>query len=249
MVSRPFIQPVGSEDAYAQLRRCATWIFDLDNTLYPCTIGLFRQMDERMRSYIAAFLGMEEDAAFALQKDYFHTYGTSLRGLMNHHQMDPAPFLADVHDIDLSLLEADAVLEQALRQLSGRKLIFTNATTRHAERVLDRLGIGHHFTGIFDIVAADYRPKPTLAAYHALIDQFGIDPRDAVMVEDMALNLRPAAELGMTTVWVRTQSEHGQLGSDGDHIHHVADDLRNWLQAVTAVPDPSGQDTADGSVD
>ena len=240
---------VGSEVCYARLRRCATWIFDLDNTLYPSTIGLFRQMDERMRAYIAAYLGMDEDAAFALQKDYFRTYGTSLRGLMDHHRMDPAPFLDHVHDIDLSALEADASLERALRRLPGRKLIFTNASTRHAERVLDRLGIDHHFAGIFDIVAADYRPKPTLAAYHALIDQFAIDPRDAVMVEDMALNLRPAADLGMTTVWVRTLSEHGQLGSEGDHIHLVVDDLPAWLEAVAAEPDGSGAESSTTSAD
>lgn len=217
------------------LRAVDAWVFDLDNTLYSSSIGLFRQMDERMRAYIAAFLGIDEQSAFALQKEYFRTYGTSLHGLMNHHQMDPAPFLAHVHDIDLSLLVRDEALEQALRQLPGRKLIFTNASVPHAERVLDRLGISDHFEGIFDIVAADYRPKPMLESYLALVQRFAFDPRTAAMVEDVAQNLVPAAHLGMTTVWVRNDTDHGCLGADGGHIHHVADDLVAWLQAVVAV--------------
>jgi pyrimidine 5''-nucleotidase len=218
-----------------RLRSLNAWVFDLDNTLYPSTIGLFRQMDERMRAYIADFLGIDEAAAFALQKEYFRAYGTSLRGLMTHHQLDPAPFLDHVHQIDLSILVADDALNEALAHLPGRKFIYTNASVRHAERVLDRLGIAHHFDDIFDIVAADYRPKPVAEAYRAMVARFGLDPRAAAMVEDLAVNLLPAAALGMTTVWIRNQADHGPLGADGDHVHHVVDDLAVWLRDISAT--------------
>jgi putative hydrolase of the HAD superfamily len=215
-----------------RLRDAEAWVFDLDNTLYPVSINLFAQIDVRMRSYIAAFLGLDQDAAFALQKQYFRDYGTSLRGLMDRHWMDPQPFLQHVHDIDVSVLAPSAELDQALAALPGRKLIFTNASTGHAERVIDRLGIGHHFEAIFDIIAADYRPKPDPAIYLELVDRHAVDPRRAVMVEDMARNLAPARALGMTTVWIRNTTEHGVVGADGDHIDHVIDDLVAWLQAV-----------------
>lgn len=227
------------------------WVFDLDNTLYPSTINLFRQMDERIRSYIANFLGLDEDAAFRLQKEYFRTYGTSLRGLMTHYQMDPGPFLAHVHDIDLSLLGPNEGLNRALRRLPGRKIVFTNASTGHAERVLDRLGIADHFSGVFDIVAAGYRPKPSIESYQALVQHFAIDPCDAVMIEDMAQNLLPAAQLGMVTVWVRNDSPHGREGHDGEHVHHIIDDLAEWLQGVaSASPQaPEGEDEDTASFD
>lgn len=220
-----------------QLRSLEAWVFDLDNTLYPSTVGLFRQMDERMRAYIAEFLGIDEEAAFALQKEYFRAYGTSLRGLMNHHQLDPAAFLDHVHQIDLSILVADDALNEALARLPGRKFIYTNASVRHAGRVLERLGIAHHFEDIFDIVAAEYRPKPVPEAYLAMVCRFRIDPRVAAMVEDMAVNLLPAAALGMTTVWIRNQTDHGPLGADGSHVHHVVDDLAVWLGELGASSD------------
>lgn len=215
-------------------RDAKNWIFDLDNTLYPPSAALFAQIDLRMRAYIAAFLELDLEAAFRLQKNYFREYGMSLRGLMDHHGMDPAPFLADVHDIDLTALEPSPALHAALGALPGRKLIFTNASLTHAERVLRRLGIADHFADIFDITAADYRPKPEAATYLRLIDRHGLDPHASVMVEDMARNLLPAAALGMTTVWVRTDHELGALGADGDHIDYIVDDLVEWLDAVAA---------------
>lgn len=214
------------------LRDAEAWLFDLDNTLYPAAIDLFAQIDVRMRAYIASFLGLDLDAAYALQKKYFNEYGTSMRGLMDLHDLDPAPFLAHVHDIDVSVLDPAPLLEKALSELPGRKLVFTNASVEHARRVLDRLGVDHHFSDIFDIVAADFRPKPEPEIYRRLIDQHVIDPQRTVMVEDMARNLLPAAALGMTTVWVRTSSEWGALDADAGHIHHVVDDLVPWLTQV-----------------
>lgn len=216
------------------LRDAAAWVFDLDNTLYPASIDLFSQIDERMRGYIATFLGLELDEAYRLQKEYFHTYGTSLRGLMNRHAMDPAPFLEHVHDIDVSVLAPSPTLETALTALPGRKIIFTNASVPHAERVLNRLGVGHHFADIFDIVEAGYMPKPEPQTYRSVVERFGLDPRGSVMVEDMARNLTPAAALGMTTVWIRTRPEQGVEGVALEDIDHVVDDLPAWLGDVVA---------------
>jgi putative hydrolase of the HAD superfamily len=227
-----------------EMRETETWIFDLDNTLYPASINLFSQIDVRMRVYIAEFLGLEQDDAFKVQKQYFRDYGTSLRGMMDRHGMDPAGFLDHVHDIDLSILEADPLLDQALARLPGRKLIFTNACTAHAERVTRQLGIDHHFEAVFDVVAAEYRPKPEPATYHALVDRHGVDPKSTVMVEDLARNLEPAAALGMTTVWVRTNADIGVPSAEADYIDYVLDDLTTSLTELTSPgPEPSSSGT------
>lgn len=228
----PSVTPTTTAVPIAPLREAEAWLFDLDNTLYPASIDLFGQIDLKMRAYIAEFLGLDLDAAYALQKQYFCRYGTSMRGLMDLHGMDPVPFLAHVHDIDVSILQAQPLLGEALAALPGRKIVFTNASVTHAERVLRRLAIDQHFHGVFDIVAANYRPKPEPEIYRVLVDRHVIAPHRTVMVEDMARNLAPAAALGMTTVWVRTGAEWGALGADGGHIHHVVDDLTSWLVAV-----------------
>jgi len=219
-----------------ELRHADAWVFDLDNTLYPATFKLFGQIDDRMRAYIAEFLGVGLEDAYRLQKHYFREYGTSLHGLMHHHGMDPEPFLDYVHDIDVTVLPPSPKLEAALARLPGRKLVFTNASTRHAERVMGRLGIGHHFDAVFDIIEADYQPKPKPEAYDVLVERHGLDAGNTVMVEDIARNLAPAAALGMTTVWVRTDTEHGTAGADGGFIDHVVDDLVAWLEAVLDAP-------------
>ncbi len=220
--------------AIQPLRDAAAWVFDLDNTLYPSTINLFSQIDERMRGYISTFLGIDPEAAYRLQKQYFNEFGTSLRGLMKHHAMDPAPFLEHVHDIDVSVLSPSPALERALTALPGRKIIFTNASAHHAGRVLNQLGVSHHFTDIFDIIEAGYTPKPEPHIYRSIVTRFGLVPRASVMVEDIARNLAPAWALGMTTVWVRSLPDHGAQGADFSHIDHVVDDLPGWLGEVVA---------------
>jgi len=216
----------------ASLRDAEVWVFDLDNTLYPASSNLFGQIDERMRGYIAAYLGLDLDEAYRVRKQYFRDYGTSLSGLMSVHGMDPGPFLEHVHEINLEPVAPNPALDATLGQLPGRKLIFTNATTGHAERVMDRIGIGHHFEAVFDIVDAGYQPKPQPEVYTAMVEHHDIDPTSAVMVEDMARNLAPAAALGMATVWVRTGSEWGREGADGGFIDHVTEDLASWLSDV-----------------
>lgn len=230
------VPPSPSAPGPTGLRHAEAWVFDLDNTLYSATYNLFGQIDDRMRAYIAEFLGVGLEDAYRLQKRYFREYGTSLHGLMHRHGMDPEPFLDFVHDIDITVLPPSPGLEAALARLPGRKLVFTNASTRHAERVMAKLGISHHFDAVFDIIEADYRPKPEPEPYAILVQRHGLDAGKTVMVEDIARNLAPAAALGMTTVWIRNDTEHGIAGADGGFIDHVVDDLVAWLETVLDAP-------------
>ena len=208
-----------------------TWIFDLDNTLYPASCRLFSEIEQRMASFIMTELRLDHTAAHALRRYFYTRHGTTLRGLMLEYGLAPTRFLDFVHEIDLAAVQHDPALDRALARLPGRKLIFTNSTRRHAERVLARLALTHHFSAIHDIIACDYRPKPEPAIYAELVARHAIDPRCAVMVEDMAKNLPPAAALGMTTVWV-TGGPHAEDDGHGAHIHHRTDALAAFLAAV-----------------
>ena len=216
------------------LLHAETWVFDLDNTLYSGVHGLFEQIDVRMRDYLAMFLDVDPDEAYRVQKSYFRDYGTTLRGMMINHAMDPTPYLEHVHDIDISAIPPDPALNAALTRLEGRKIIFTNSDMAHVERTLNRLGIADHFDGVFDIVAADYVPKPEPDIYDKLIKRFGFDPARAVMVEDIARNLAPASARGMTTVWVRpiTECQVCKEAPDGAHVDIETDDLVAWLESL-----------------
>lgn len=208
-----------------------TWIFDLDNTLYPPTIDLFSQIDVRMKQYIARELKLPEDEAFVLQKKYYRAHGTTLRGLMLNHGTDPDGFLDFVHDIDHSVLAPHAELRAALTALPGRRFVYTNGSRRHAEQVLARLGVDDLFAGIFDIRAGAYLPKPQPEPYRLMTAGFGIDPQRAAMFEDSFLNLKPAADMGMITVWVRHPEHTPGPGDDLSHCRYVTDDLIGWLNA------------------
>ncbi len=216
----------------ASLAHIDTWVFDLDNTLYPASCNLFAEIQQRMGRYVADLLGVGMDAARAVQKQYFLNHGTTLRGLMIHHGIDADAFLDYVHRIDLSPVQPSPTLDSILRRLPGRKLVFTNASMAHGERVLDRLGIRGRFDAIFDVAAAGYLPKPNAEPYRLLVERHEIEPRRAAMVEDMARNLVPAAEMGMTTVWVRHAELWSHDGADDGHIHHVVEDLEAWLAAL-----------------
>jgi len=209
------------------------WIFDLDNTLYPASCNLFVQVEALIGVFIQDFLKIDAAEAKRLQKQYYRAHGTTLKGLMDHHGVEPAKFLDFVHAIDVTPVPPSPALDAALARLPGRKLIFTNGSVAHAENVMNRLGVAHHFEGVFDIVAAEYRPKPDPETYHALLRRHAIDPRGATLFEDLPQNLVPAHALGMTTILVRTDAEWAQVGADGDHIHHVTDDLVAWLEANT----------------
>jgi putative hydrolase of the HAD superfamily len=209
------------------------WIFDLDNTLYPASCRLFDQVERRIGEYVQQLLKLEREPARALQKQYFRDHQTTLNGLMIHHKIDPAEFLEFVHRIDVSGVAADERLDQALALLPGRKLIYTNGSVRHAENVMTRLGVARHFEGVFDIAEAAFIPKPDITAYRALVARHGFDPNKAIMLDDMPRNLAPAAELGMTTVWIKTDVAWAQPAEQTAYIHHVAENLADWLHAVT----------------
>ena len=207
-------------------------MFDLDNTLYPAASNLFARVSVRITQWIRDHFDLDHDGARALQRKMFLEYGTSLRGLMVEHGVEPARFLDYVHDIDVTDMPRNTELDRLLTALPGRKVIFTNGSVPHAERIIRQIGIEPHFEGVFDIVASDYIPKPDPRPYEAMVARFGIDPRRAVMVEDMAKNLVPAHAMGMTTVWLRHDAEWSGPAGPTEHVHHVTDDLMTWLGGV-----------------
>jgi putative hydrolase of the HAD superfamily len=219
--------------------RVDTWVFDLDNTLYPHHLNLWEQVDLRIRNFIAEFLEVTHEEAFRVQKDYYRRYGTSMRGLMIEHGLNPDEFLEFVHQIDHSPLEPNRALGDALEKLPGRKLILTNGTRHHADVVMRRLEIDRHFEDVFDIVAAALDPKPLPQTYQRFLERHGVDPARAAMFEDLARNLEVPHRLGMTTVLVVPEKtrevfrEQWELeGRDAPHVDHVTDDLVGFLARV-----------------
>jgi putative hydrolase of the HAD superfamily len=219
-----------------------TWVFDLDNTLYPHHLNLWQQVDERIRSYIADFLKIPPEAAFRLQKDYYKRYGTTMRGLMTEHGLHPDDYLDYVHRIDHSPLTPDAALGAALARLPGRKLILTNGTRQHADAVMKRLAIDEHFEDVFDIVAAELEPKPSLKTYERFLKLHAVDPHRSVMFEDLARNLEAPHALGMTTVLVVPAGTREVLregweleGRDAAYVDHVTDDLAGFLRGLSVA--------------
>ena len=219
----------------SELKNFETWIFDLDNTLYPVSANLFDQIDKRMCSYIANFLNTSESEAHKVQKSYFQEHGTSLRGMMENHKMDPIPYLDYVHKIDLSAIIRDDQMERALDKLPGRKIVFTNAAASYAEKVLERLGIAHHFEDIFDIVAANFIPKPAPIVYQRFVKKYKIDSGNSVMVEDIVRNLKPAADMGMKTVWVETDRAWAHADAETTKPDFTTNNLAPWLTEVTKL--------------
>ena len=216
-----------------------TWVFDLDNTLYPHHLNLWQQVDERIRDYIARYLKVTAEEAFRLQKDYYKRYGTSMRGLMTEHGMEPDDFLDFVHQIDHSPLTPNAALGAAIEVLPGRKLILTDGTRRHADAVLARLELDRHFDDVFDIVAAELEPKPSPQTYDRFLKAHNVDAARTAMFEDLARNLVVPHALGMTTVLVVPEHtrevfrEDWELeGREAPHVDHVTDDLVGFLEAV-----------------
>ncbi|HLJ63793.1 MAG TPA: pyrimidine 5'-nucleotidase [Stellaceae bacterium] len=206
-----------------------TWIFDLDNTLYSPSCNLFTEIEARMAHFIMEALEIDEEAAHRLRRRFFHEHGTTLRGLMLEHDIEPTGFLDYVHAIDLSPVPPAPELALALAGLPGKKLVFTNATRKHAERVLEHLGVAEHFIDIHDIADCRFRPKPDAAGYDLLLARHAIAPERAIMFEDMARNLAPAAALGIRTAWVPGPADRGTPAPD---IDYVIDDLATWLAAA-----------------
>lgn len=231
--------------ALAALARKRVWIFDLDNTLYPAECNLFAQVDRRMGEFIAKHLGVPYAYARHLQKSYYRQFGTTLAGLMRVHKMQPEPFLDYVHDIDVSVVPDAPELRAAIDRLHGRKLIFTNGSRAHAERVAGKLGILDLFEDISDIASCDYEPKPSAAAFDSMVRRHGVEGANAAMFEDMPQNLEVPHKLGMSTVLVHsTYMDHPVQRSFAswtalpDHVHHFTDDLTLFLKTIAVDEGP-----------
>ena len=234
MDSKQVVSPFAHKHPSAlKLAQVKDWVFDLDNTIYPAASSLFPRVARRMTEWIMQEFSMNEHDAATLKTRLFREYGTTMRGLMEEYNMPSDAFLAYVHEIDLSDVSYDVVLDRTLAALPGRKHIYTNGTVRHAERILEAFGIRQHFDFIFDIVAADHVPKPAPAPYDLFISRSGIEPSQAVMIEDMARNLEPAAALGMQTVWLASDEAWAQEGADEAYVQFVAKDVKELLICLT----------------
>jgi putative hydrolase of the HAD superfamily len=204
-----------------------TWVFDLDNTLYPAR-ALYDEIGDRMTSYIARKTGLETERALEVRERYFHQYGATVVGLMRHHDIDARDFLLDVHEADHSVLEPDPELRALIAALPGRRIIFTNGGGGHAQRVLDSLRLGDLFDQIFDIEDAELTPKPQRACYERLLQHCNIEARGAILVEDTLRNLEPAHELGFVTALVGAVHP----APLPPYVNHHAPDVKDLLRRL-----------------
>jgi putative hydrolase of the HAD superfamily len=203
-----------------------TWVFDLDNTLYPPASRLFDQIDRRMTDFVMRHLGLPQAQADRLRHDYWQRFGTTLAGLMAHHDIDPAPYLIEVHDIDFSGLSPDPVLRAGIAALPGRRIVYTNGSAPYARRVIAARGLEGLFDAVYGVEDAGFHPKPRAEAFAAVFATDGLDPVRAAMFEDDPRNLRVPHALGMRTVHVAPTPE------PADHIHHHTDDLAGFLHRL-----------------
>ena len=227
-----------------------TWVFDLDNTLYPADCDLWPKIDQRITLYLSYLFGLDGMSSRALQKYYYRRYGTTLRGLMVEYGIGPKEFLDFTHDIDRSSLFPDLALANAITALPGRKLILTNGSREHALLTAGALGLEAMFEDIFDIADADFVPKPAAATYERFFERHAVDPGRAVMFEDLAKNLIIPHERGMTTVLVVPEPgrrDHREAfetarGAETPYIDFVTSDLARFLGGIA----PDAPDTTDG---
>lgn len=227
--------PAVAENA-PDFRHVADWIFDLDNTLYRADNGIFAQIEARMTDYVERHLSLPREEARLVQKDLYCRFGTTLNGLMREHDCDAEDYLGYVHDIDLGDLGPDAGLKAALARLPGRRFVFTNGCANHAARILDRIGLADMFEAVWDIRTMAFAPKPSPAAYEAVMAMAGVQGATAAMFDDIARNLVPARKAGMTTVWLKTDAPWGNHGplmdvGEGD-IDHQTDNLTEFLHSI-----------------
>ncbi|WP_427790986.1 pyrimidine 5'-nucleotidase [Brevundimonas diminuta] len=226
--------PASSTAPAADLTHVRSWVFDLDNTLYPAENRFMGLVETRINQYVVRTSGLPSDEALSMQKTFLHDYGTSLAGLMEHYQIDPHHFLAEVHDVPLDVLAPDPDLHAALKRLKGPRLVFTNGSTGHAERVMQRLELTDLFDGVFALEDADLIPKPDPRTFAKMLARFDVDPTTACFFEDTPKNLAPARDLGMTTVLIGPKA----FAAEGDHIQHRAASLAPFLAAARLDGDP-----------
>ena len=211
------------------------WIFDLDNTLYSGQTKVFSEVDKKMSDYISKKLNVDLAEAKKIQKKYFYETGTTLSGLMRHNNIDPYEFLDFVHDIDISWLPKDLLLEKELKKIKEKKYIFTNGSHSHVNNVIKQLGINDLFDGVFAITDSDFVPKPNLQPYQKLIKKFNIDPKKSILIEDIAHNLKPAKNLGMKTCWLENNESFAKKDADKPFIDYKIKSLPSFLQEINVL--------------
>lgn len=215
-----------------------TWVFDLDNTLYPRHCDLFSQIDVLMTSYVSELTGLDRVEARKLQKDLYRDYGTTLRGLMETRNIDPQGFLDVVHDIDYTPLPKNPELGDMLAKLPGRRLIYTNGSVKHATDTLTAMDVDPGlFEGMFDIVASDFEPKPKAEPFAKFLKDHSVSAKTAAMFEDLPRNLEPAKANGMVTVLITPQNtgdykveEWEHVESHEHYVDHSTDNLDEFLK-------------------
>ena len=210
-----------------KLRHIRHWVFDLDNTLYHPSIRLFDQIEVKMRDYIVSNLQLTTEAADTLRDAYWRRYGTTLAGLMQEHDIDPDPFLEQVHDIDFSNLPKSDALAKAIEALPGRKIIYTNGTAPYARHVVNALGLAGQFDAFYGVEHAAYHPTPASQAYAIIFDGEDLQPTQAAMFDDDPRNLDVPHQLGLKTILVNTS----QTG-DTPHIDYQTDNLVQFLRQI-----------------
>ena len=208
------------------------WIFDLDNTLYSGKTKVFEQVDKKMSKFISEKLNVSIEEAKKIQKNYFHEYNTTLNGMIKNHKINANEFLEFVHDINIDFLKKDPALAKEIKKLDGKKIIFTNGSRKHAINVSKKIGIEQLFDDIFDIVDAEFIPKPLLEPYKKLVKKHKIDPKLCVLVEDIARNLKPAYEMGMKTVWIENDEPWASKFSDSKFVNYRTNNLSEFLKKI-----------------
>ena len=214
-----------------------SFIFDLDGTLYGQDLleKIFGQVSQRMGVFISEKLNVDLKKAKELQTNYFHKYNTSLNGLIIHHDISGPEFLKYVHQINLDFMKKDIALREELLKLDAKKYIYTNGSVAHIEQIIKSLGIEDLFDGTFDIVEANYVPKPSMESYKTMIKKFNINPKESCFVEDIAINLKPAKKLGMKTVWIKNTEYWGKKSSDEDFIDLKVKDVCSLLKEINIL--------------
>jgi len=217
------------------LTKIKFWLFDLDNTLYDGATKVFDQVDKKMSKFISEKLNVSLKEARKIQKNYFQEYNTTLNGMIKHHKIDADEFLEFVHNVDLSFLNKNEFLEEEIKKLKGKKIIFTNGSKAHALNVTKRIGIDRLFDGIFDIRDCDFIPKPSIEPYKKLVENYKIEPQYCIFFEDIARNLKPAYELGMKTVWIKNKEPWAAKYSDENFINYKTDNLAKFLKEINEL--------------
>jgi putative hydrolase of the HAD superfamily len=215
-----------------ELKKIKYWLFDLDNTLYSGNTKVFDQVDKKMTLFISDKLNVTKEEAKRIQKNYFYEHDTTLNGMIKNHQINAQEFLDFVHDVDLEFLKEDKGLQKELISLDGKKFIFTNGSKSHAANVTKKIGIQNIFDGVFDIVDADFIPKPSIAPYKKIIEKYRIDPKYCIFIEDIARNLKPANELGMKTAWIKNNEPWAAEFSNESFIDYKINNLSEFLRRI-----------------